>query len=88
MRRAVRCVILRGMQIYLFVSRSHTAVKAFTADATGGNLPVDYAPWDRSGNGAAVPIDGDNTHVGWAIQKDGFFLMLDSFAQRPGDRMH
>ena len=79
--------ILRGMQIYLFVSRSNPDVRAFTADATGGNLPIDYAPWDRSGNGSVLPTGGEDTQVGRAIQKDGFFLMLDSVARHPRDQM-
>jgi hypothetical protein len=76
------------MRIYLFVSRTHPGVLAFTADATGENLPPEYAPWQASGSGAAVPVGDEDSAIAASVRREGYFLMNDRVTRRPGDRMH
>lgn len=64
-----------GMQIYLFASRSHSSISAFTSDETAGNLPADYAPWFPVNAGRAIPVGSPSDHIAAAVQKDGFFLL-------------
>jgi hypothetical protein len=61
------------MPIYLFASRSHASVKAFTSDETGGNLPDDYAPWYAAGG--AIQVGRDTDPVAKAVSRDGYFLV-------------
>jgi hypothetical protein len=61
------------MTIYFFSSRSVSSVRAFTSDGTGSNLPVEYAPWERSRS--SVPIPGDESPVAALVQRHGFFLV-------------
>jgi hypothetical protein len=61
------------MVIYFFVSRSVSSVRAFTLDATGANLPTNYAPWERSRS--TVPLPGNGSPVAVAVQQHGFFLV-------------
>jgi hypothetical protein len=72
------------MEIYRFESSTHTSVKAFTADATGANLPADYAPWAPSGKGSAVPIGRDTDPIALEIQRHGYFLLSGSPHTRGG----
>jgi hypothetical protein len=75
------------MTLYLFMSKVH-GVRAFTSDATGDNLPADYAPWTRADHRSAMPVGDSDNFVAKAVRKDGYFLMSDSVARRPRDRMH
>jgi hypothetical protein len=61
------------MPIYIFASRFHSSVKAFTSDETGGNLPDDYAPWYAAGR--AIPVGLDADPVAKAMKRDGYFLV-------------
>jgi hypothetical protein len=61
------------MPLCKFASRSHSSVKAFTSDETGGNLPDDYAPWYAAGT--AIPVGLDTDPVAKAVKRDGYFLV-------------
>ena len=71
------------MKIYLFRSTTDTEVFGFTDDPAGINLPVDFAPWRRAGDGTAIYL-GDNsvslTGIGSsepvmaAIKRDGYYI--------------
>jgi hypothetical protein len=67
---------------------THSGVLAFTADVTGGNLPAEYAPWQASGSGAAVPVGDKDSAIAESVRRDGYFLMNDGVVCRPGDTMH
>jgi hypothetical protein len=66
---------IEGMQIYIFASETHTAVSALTCDPTGGNLPVDYAPWRPVNNGRALSTGSASKSVIEDINRFGFFLL-------------
>jgi hypothetical protein len=40
------------MKVHIFQSGRRPDVFGFTSDATGGNLPVEFAPWTCAGVGA------------------------------------
>jgi hypothetical protein len=63
------------MQIYIFISDLRASVRAFTADATGGNLPPEYAPWHAVNGGRARAIGSDHDPIAKAVARDGFFLV-------------
>jgi hypothetical protein len=63
------------MQIYIFVSDLRVSVRAFTADATGGNLPTEYAPWHAVNGGRAMAVGSDQDPLVRAVAHDGFFLV-------------
>jgi hypothetical protein len=65
--------------LYLFWSRSDIEVFGFTADVDGRNLPVEFGPWERNGDGACLYAGADESlpvsdPVRLAIQNDGFYL--------------
>jgi hypothetical protein len=62
------------MKIYLFVSESRN-VMAFTADATGANLPAGYAPWSASGGGVDAPVGGPADPLPVMVRRNGYFLV-------------
>ena len=66
------------MQIYLFWSECDLGVFGFTSDRTGANLPVEFMPWSKNGDGKALygPEEGVNTAnvIIEAVQRDGFRL--------------
>jgi hypothetical protein len=64
-----------SMQIYIFVSDLHSSIRAFTSDATGGNLPTEYAPWHAVNGGRAMAIGSDRDPLARAVAQDGFFLV-------------
>jgi hypothetical protein len=76
------------MKIYFFVSRLEPKVTAFTSDQTGANLPLDYAPWDRSGAGSAIPIGGDDGPITVAVRRDGYFLVSGRGSFCSGGSVH
>jgi hypothetical protein len=61
------------MKIYLFVSESQ-GVMAFTADASGANLPVGYAPWSVSGDGVDAPAGDLGDPLPAMVRRHGYFL--------------
>jgi hypothetical protein len=61
------------MRIYLFGSESHS-VRGFTADATGADLPTDYAPWSALDTGTAITA-GPADRLSAIVRRDGFFLL-------------
>jgi hypothetical protein len=61
------------MTLYFFASRLVSSVRAFTSDATGANLPADYAPWKKSNSNLPLPDEGSPV-TAW-VQQHGFFLV-------------
>ncbi len=55
-------------------------VLGFTCDATGGNLPLDYAPWQPSIEGDAVLVGGGVGPVAEAIWRDRFLIAIEEVA--------
>jgi hypothetical protein len=78
---AVRTPYIEDMQIYLFASETHAAVKALTSDQTGGNLPADYAPWRSVDNGREAPIGSKVDPATKAVLRDGFLLLSGKSAR-------
>lgn len=70
------------MHIFVFNSLKDADVIGCSHDATGGNLPVEYAPWEPAGAGGAVLIGGDVGPVAEAIRRDGFFIAVEEEAIR------
>jgi hypothetical protein len=65
--------------IYLFWSQADVEVFGFTADVDGQNLPAEFAPWERNGDGACLYAGpGESLPVSdpvrLAIQSEGFYL--------------
>ena len=58
---------------------------AFTADATGSNLPAIHAPWVLSGSGVAVIGLGASApeRVVAAVARDGFFVARSEALYQP-----
>lgn len=66
-------VLLLPMEIFRFTSDSYR-VSASTSDATGGNLPANYAPWHPVNNGNALVIGAKTDPVAMAVTRNGYFL--------------
>jgi hypothetical protein len=73
-----------GMKLTLFRSTMDSELFGFTDDPTGSNLPAEFGPWCRAGEGtAAEAYAGDNLSVGVAssdpvikaVERDGFYLV-------------
>lgn len=75
-------------QTYIFISDSHPAVRAFTSDATGSNLPAVYAPWHALNGGNPVTAGSDRDPITLAIQRDGFFLVSARHSMGLGRKPH
>jgi hypothetical protein len=71
-----------GMHIYLFWSKADTSVFGLTLDPEGENLPAEFAPWSRNGNGEAIypdPGEGPTARNAFnpvvrTVQREGFYL--------------
>ena len=74
------------MKIYLFVSEPQS-VRAFTADATGANLPSNYAPWSVLDTGADSAARGPVDRVSTMVRRDGYFLLSGKGNHRRGQSM-
>jgi hypothetical protein len=75
--------IRKGMKLTLFRSTKEPDVFGFTADPTGSNLPDEFGPWRKAGEGtAAHAYAGDSLDSGIAssdpvmkaVERDGFYL--------------
>jgi hypothetical protein len=67
------------MQIYLFWSQRDLGVFGFTSDHAGANLPVEFMPWSKNGDGEALytgPNEASNPAnvIIEAVQRHGFRL--------------
>jgi hypothetical protein len=67
------------MPIYLFWSLRDLAIFGFTLEPAGRNLPTEFAPWSKNGDGAALRDVGADEKsrsnaVVRAIYRDGFYL--------------
>jgi hypothetical protein len=63
------------MAIYVFTSQVAPALRGFTSDETGGNLPAAYAPWEKLGNGIASGLHRTNHPVAQAVLRHGYFVI-------------
>jgi hypothetical protein len=74
------------METYLFFSDTDEDVFAFTSDPEGENLPAEFAPWLKNGDGAALYIGPEDSvtsnPVLRAVRRDGFYLARSA---RPAD---
>jgi hypothetical protein len=61
------------MQIFRFASDSYR-ISASTSDATGGNLPANYAPWRAVNDGNALVVGAKTDPVAMAVTRNGYFL--------------
>jgi hypothetical protein len=73
--------VIEAMNIYLFWSEGNIEVFAFTFDPEGSNLPTEFAPWAKNGDGDALYAgpdgsltanDTSNTVVR-VVRRDGFY---------------
>lgn len=66
-----------GAAIYLFWSEADASVFGFTVHPMGANLPDDFAPWIKNGDGGAIYV-GEPGNVSSIIisdvLRDGFYL--------------
>jgi hypothetical protein len=62
--------------MYRFVSSRHETVRAFTRNATGGNLPADYAPWRAMDGEYGMSSDAATPCVVEIVRKTGYFLLF------------
>ena len=75
-------VILTSMKLTLFRSAKEPDVFGFTADPTGSNLPDEFAPWRKAGEGTAAQTYAEDSLGGIAssdpviraVERDGFYL--------------
>jgi hypothetical protein len=72
------------MQVYIFISESEPSVRAFTADQTGANLPVEYAPWRAANGGNPMRIASGSDTVARAVAEGGFYLVSSKEQKRHG----
>ena len=63
------------MEIFIFASKTHTAVSALTSDQTGISLPQDYAPWRPVNSGRALPVGAQSKSIVEEVERCGFFLL-------------
>jgi len=68
------------MLVYSFHSGADREVYGFTQDATGANLPAQYAPWHPHGSHNINPGDGprigvDSGAILAGIQANGYYLV-------------
>jgi hypothetical protein len=68
------------MRVFIFQSRVDTGIIAFTLRQDGGNLPLEFSPWEArghsamlTGNGVAGIVGGTDV-VFCGIQDNGYFL--------------
>jgi hypothetical protein len=69
------------MKLHIFKSGKVAHVYGFTSDASGSNLPVEFAPWTLSEEGSAeigpnssLAGIGGSGPIFAAIQRDGFYV--------------
>jgi len=75
------------MAIYIFFSEGDVCVFALTASSAGKNLPSEYGPWSRCGDGKALyssrrgdaEDDPVSNPVIAIIMRDGFYLGRTNF---------
>jgi hypothetical protein len=63
------------MQVYVFTAAFDPAVRAFSRDSTGSNLPTEHAPWRRDSRGHAITIDPDTDPMAEDLREKGYFLV-------------
>jgi hypothetical protein len=74
------------MPLYFFLSEVDAAVRAFSSDETGSNLPASYAPWRRSSTAAVLSVD--DGIVAQTVRREGHFLMSGDVARDQRDSEH
>ena len=70
------------MKLYLFWSVLDIGVFGFTSDAEGQNLPAEFAPWSKNGQGEAIfpgpanePAGGEFANpILRSVHRDGVYL--------------
>ncbi len=67
------------MRVFIFQSAKDGDIVGFSNEHTGGNLPDEFAPWERIGNAALASGDalsgvGPADQVMEGIKREGFFL--------------
>lgn len=84
------------MKLSLFRSTKEPDIFGFTTDPTGSNLPDEFGPWQKAGEGtpsqayAGSSFDGlaSSDPVIKAVERDGFYLARSglsiSAASKPG----
>jgi hypothetical protein len=70
---------IQRMPIYLFWSQRDVAIFGFTLEPAGRNLPIEFAPWSKNGDGAALHEAAPDANLPFnaivqAIERDGFYL--------------
>jgi hypothetical protein len=70
------------MKLTLFRSTTEPDIFGFTVDPTGSNLPDEFGPWRKAGEGIAARTHEGNSFDGLAssdpvikmVEKHGFYL--------------
>jgi hypothetical protein len=70
------------MKLTLFRSTKEPDIFGFTVDPTGSNLPDEFGPWRKAGEGSVARTHGGNGLDGLAssdpvtkmVEKQGFYL--------------
>ena len=76
------------MRLSLFKSTKETDLFGYTADPSGGNLPAEFGPWQKAGEGS--PAEAHAGHkpnglspsdpISMAVERDGFYLVRSGVA--------
>jgi hypothetical protein len=74
------------MRIYVFVSHVDPALRGFTVDAAGRNLPAQYRPWHVTNHGRAFRVGNRLAPITDVVRRDGYLLMdTDPYAVHHAD---
>ncbi len=81
-----------GMKLTLFHSTKQTDLFGFTADPSGSNLPDEFGPWQRAGEGSAAQTYAGTSLRGGvassdpvikAVELHGFYLARSGMTAKP-----
>ena len=61
------------MHAYLYASTIDPDMYAFSVQATGGNLPAEYAPWRRLNRGSSHLAGPACIHILQGLERDGYY---------------
>lgn len=73
------------MTLHIFQSSKMPELYAFTIDPSGANLPLEDAPWVRTGN--AIPLGttmaSTSPQIAQQVERDGYALVEGSTVSEP-----
>ncbi len=84
------------MKLSLFKSMKEPDVFAYTADPSGGNLPAEFGPWLKAGEGSPAEAHAGqdpnglspSDPISMAVAKDGFYLVRSGVPMQTSRTIH